>query len=84
MSETAMNRLLPIPEAAERLGLKKRTMQRWVFLRRVTYIKVGGVVRIPETEIDRIIREGTMPRVDIRDWLPTKASPAPTRCALRR
>ena len=79
-----MNQLLEIPKAAERLGLKARTIRRWVFLRKITYVKVGGAVRIPESEVARVIKEGTVLRLARRDWLPTKDSPAPARCALRR
>ena len=69
------NRLLSIPEAAERLGLAKRTVQRWVSIRRLTYVKVGSAVRIPEPEIARVIDEGTVTRLDPADWLPVKVSP---------
>jgi len=81
-------RLLSIPEAAERLGLKLRTVRRWVFLRKITYVKVGGAVRIPESEIVRIIQQGTVSRMDVSGWLPgeaqvTSAAPAAFACARR-
>lgn len=55
--------LFTIPEAAEAWRLKPRTVQKWVFLRRVTYCRVGGRVRIPESEILRVVAEGTVHRL---------------------
>ena len=55
--------LQTIDEAAERLRLKPRTVRRWIFLRKVDYVKVGASVRIPESEIERIIQEGTVSRI---------------------
>lgn len=55
--------LRTIDEAAQRLRLKPRTVRRWVFLRKLDYVKVGGSVRIPESEIERVIEEGTVHRL---------------------
>lgn len=52
-----------VPEAAERLALKERTVRRWILLRKIDYIKIGGAVRIPELEIKRIIQEGRIRRI---------------------
>lgn len=52
-----------VPEAAERLALKERTVRRWILLRKIDYIKVGGAVRIPASEIKRIIQEGRVRRM---------------------
>lgn len=56
-------KLLTVPEAATKLGVKERTVRRWVLLRRVTYVKLGSCVRIPESELARLIDEGTVKRV---------------------
>ena len=54
--------LLNVEQAAEQLGLKVATMRSWILRRKISYAKVGGKsVRIPEEEIQRIIREGTVP-----------------------
>jgi excisionase family DNA binding protein len=55
--------LRTIDEAAQRLRLKPRTVRRWIFLRKLSYVKVGASVRIPEAEIRRIIKEGTVLRL---------------------
>jgi excisionase family DNA binding protein len=55
--------LQTIDEVAKRLRLKAPTVRRWVFLRKLDYVKVGGLVRIPESEIERVIQEGTVHRL---------------------
>ena len=59
--------LLTIREAAQRLGLREKTLRRWVALRKIEYIKAGErAVRIPSSEIDRIIEVGRVPRLAAR------------------
>jgi len=57
------DRLFTIDEAAQMWRLKPRTIRKWVFQRRVTYCRVGGRVRIPESEIVRVVEEGTVHRL---------------------
>jgi excisionase family DNA binding protein len=59
-------KLLAIPEAAERLRIRPRTVRRWLSLRQIEYAKAGKSVRISEIEIQRIISEGTMRRAASR------------------
>ena len=59
MAET----LHSVPEAAERLAMRERTIRRWILLRKIDYIKIGGAVRIPDSEIKRIIQEGRVRRI---------------------
>ncbi len=61
-----VEKLLAIPEAAERIGFKPKTIQRWVFLRKITYVRIGHSIRIPESEILRIIEEGKVCRLEGR------------------
>lgn len=59
---TASNsRLLPVPEAAERLGLRPATLKDWIYRRRIEYVRVGRAVRIAENTITDIIARGTAP-----------------------
>lgn len=59
--------LLTIKEAAQRLGLREKTLRRWVALRKIEYIKAGTrAVRIPSSEIDRIIEVGRVARLAAR------------------
>jgi excisionase family DNA binding protein len=59
--------LLQIKQAAERLGLKASTLRAWVLRRRIGYCRVGGrAVRIPASEVDRLIREGYVPAREVQ------------------
>ena len=60
--------LYTIPEAAERLRLKPGTIRQWTLWRRISYVKVGGRVRIPESEIERVIQEGKVERLTREPW----------------
>jgi excisionase family DNA binding protein len=54
--------LLTVAEAAGMLRLQEKTIRKWLLDRRVSYAKLGGAVRIPMSEIDRLIDEGTVNR----------------------
>jgi excisionase family DNA binding protein len=53
--------LLTITEFATALRLKPSCIRRWIGERRIETVRVGRLVRIPSTEIERIICEGTTP-----------------------
>jgi excisionase family DNA binding protein len=60
--------LLSVPEAAERLAIKPATIRAWILRRRLEYVRVGKrSVRIPLSEILRIVAEGTVPAREQRD-----------------
>lgn len=50
--------LLAVPEAARRLAITEKTIRKWIMLRKITFVKLGVEVRIPQSEIDRVIEEG--------------------------
>lgn len=50
-----------VPEAARVLGISVHTIRAWVAQRRIGYLKLGRSVRIPQAEIDRILREAAVP-----------------------
>jgi len=51
--------LLTIPEFAATIRVKTSCVRRWIREEKVTIVHVGRLVRIPSTEVTRIIREGT-------------------------
>jgi len=54
--------LLRVGEAADRLGVKESTVRAWVLRRQLGYVRVGKrAVRIPSSEVQRIINEGAVP-----------------------
>jgi excisionase family DNA binding protein len=55
----AMNKLLSIPDFAALLRVTPSCIRRMVLERRISIVKVGRLVRIPQTEFDRIVSEGT-------------------------
>lgn len=50
-----------VPEAARALGISVHTIRAWIAQRRIGYLKLGRSVRIPQEEIDRILRDSAVP-----------------------
>ena len=65
--DRARKPLLSVPEAAEALGVQPATIRSWIYRRRVVYVRVGRSVRVPESEIARIITAGTVPALPERE-----------------
>lgn len=68
-STTAKSRR-PIPErprtvaeAAEELGLSVHTVRAWVAARRIGHLRLGRAIRIPASEIRRVIDKNTIPAI---------------------
>lgn len=60
-----MERLLTVQEVAERLALKIATIRRMILERRIATVRPSvRAVRIPESEVRRIIESGYTPRTD--------------------
>jgi len=55
----AKDRLLPLKEAADRLGISLRTLEDWIYHKRITSVKVFRCRRIRESTIDAIIEANT-------------------------
>jgi excisionase family DNA binding protein len=54
--------LLTVRQAAERLSVTEAAIRRWLLERRIASIKVGRrLIRIPATEIQRLIDAGLRP-----------------------
>jgi len=54
--------LNPVKDAALRLGISVWTLRRKAYERDVASVKIGAKLLIPESEIQRMIREGLRPR----------------------
>jgi excisionase family DNA binding protein len=54
-------KLLKIPEASELLALSQKTVWQWIAERRIGVVRLGRAVRIPLSEIERLMEEGTTP-----------------------
>ncbi len=58
--------LLRIPEVAEQLTLRPVTIRAWLARRKLSFVRVGRSIRIPRSEVDRVLTEGTVPRREPR------------------
>jgi excisionase family DNA binding protein len=50
--------LLNVQEFAQALGVTKACVRRWILERRIASIKVGRLVKLPQSEVQRIIDSG--------------------------
>jgi excisionase family DNA binding protein len=56
----ATGKLLTVHQAADRLGTSVRFPRRLIAERRITFVRVGRHVRIPEEAIEDMIAAGTV------------------------
>jgi excisionase family DNA binding protein len=49
-----------VREAAEELGLSPATIRAWIRRRKIGYVRLGRAVRIPASEMRRIVERGTV------------------------
>jgi excisionase family DNA binding protein len=54
-------KLLTVAQFAEGLGVTPACIRRWLLERKVASVRVGRLVRLPETELQRIVQEGFIP-----------------------
>lgn len=50
-----------VSEAAEELGLSVHTVRAWIASRRLGYLRLGRAIRIPASEIRRILEKSLVP-----------------------
>lgn len=60
-----MERLLTVKDAAKVLGTTARFPRRLIAERRIRFVRVGRHVRIPESELQEFINEGTVQRLHL-------------------
>lgn len=61
MKSTETTRPRTIEEAADELNLSIHTIRAWVTQRRIGCVRLGRAVRIPATEIHRLLEAGAAP-----------------------
>ncbi len=52
------NRFLTPQQFADRLSISRWTVYAWLQEGRIKSVKIGRLVRIPESEVERIVQEG--------------------------
>jgi excisionase family DNA binding protein len=55
------SKLLTVEETAALLRVRPSCIRRWIMERRIGIVRVGRLVRIPRSEVARIIEQGTQP-----------------------
>ncbi len=62
-SETKLEaKLMKVTEVARALAVSEACVRRWILLRKIGYTKISRAVRIPSSEVARIVSEGSVPR----------------------
>jgi excisionase family DNA binding protein len=62
MKTMPSERLLRVSEGARELALKESTLRAWILTRRIRVVRIGRrAIRIPMSEVVRLIEEGTVP-----------------------
>jgi excisionase family DNA binding protein len=61
MSQKPEMKLLRVPEFAAGFGVTTACVRRWLLERKIAHVKVGRLVRIPASEVDRLVSEGFRP-----------------------
>jgi excisionase family DNA binding protein len=56
-------KLVKVPDAAEMLALSPKTLWQWIGERRIGVVRLGRAVRVPLSEIERLMEEGTTPAI---------------------
>ncbi|GLU50128.1 helix-turn-helix domain-containing protein [Nocardiopsis ansamitocini] len=61
-----VGRLLTVAQAAERLNTSERYPRRLIEERRITFVRIGRHIRIPETALDDLIVSGLVEPVRLK------------------
>ena len=61
-----MSKLLTMDQASEYLGVSKLTLYGWVSARKLSYIKVGRLVKFKQDQLDKWIDQRTVKGGDDR------------------
>ena len=56
--------LLGIADFAARLGISVWTARSWAYAGKIASVKVGAGLKVPLSELMRVVAEGTRPRVE--------------------
>jgi excisionase family DNA binding protein len=62
-----MSELLKVGEFAAGAKIQVSTVRAWILHRKIAYVRLGGrAVRIPKSELERLIHEDTIPAREAR------------------
>lgn len=69
--DVTSDRLLTVSEAAKLLGTSERFPRRLIADRRIRFVRIGRLVRIPETALREFIAAGVVEPMTVTDVWPT-------------
>jgi excisionase family DNA binding protein len=61
MERLAMEQLLTVKEAAERLACTEAAVRKWLYARRLPAVRVGRLVRLRESDLEEAMKKGLGP-----------------------
>ena len=68
VTENPKSDLLRVNQFADAGNVKESTVRRWLLEKRLAFVRFGRrAIRIPRSEVDRLIREGSVPAQDRRN-----------------
>jgi excisionase family DNA binding protein len=65
MSITVTDELLKVPVAAQRLTVSEKCVWSWIAQGRLGIVRLGRSVRVPQSEITRVVQSGFQPAKQI-------------------
>ena len=60
MTPTSPPRLLSVPDAAAYLGVAEGTLRNWLSCRKLSYVKIGRLTRVPQKVLDAYVAAHTI------------------------
>ena len=64
MPQSQRGPLYSVDQAAEYLGIRPGTLRNWLSARRITYVKVGRLTRVPLASLERFVADNTVEAVE--------------------
>lgn len=64
---TTNDSLLTLAEFCQPLHITIACARRWIMERKITTVKIGRLVRIPQSELERIVKNGMRPALQKMD-----------------
>jgi excisionase family DNA binding protein len=61
------DQLLTVAEAAQLLALRPCTIRKWLYERRLPYVRLGRAVRLRKVDMERMVKENYSPVVRNED-----------------
>jgi excisionase family DNA binding protein len=59
--ESKQTTLLSVPQFADALGVTPACIRRWILERKITTVKLGRLIRVPSSEVERLVNSGLRP-----------------------